>query len=90
MGSPPHPYSGEKNKVINADVTHIGTTGSTCTLICQALQERGITPACQEATFLGLGIYGDTGAFTYTSTKPEDFLCGGMAAPARHGSALHR
>lgn len=49
----PTPYSGEKNKVINADVTHIGTTGSTCTLICQALQERGITPACQEATFLG-------------------------------------
>ena len=65
----PTPYSGEKNKVINADVTHIGTTGSTCTLICQALQERGITPACQEATFLGLGIYGDTGAFTYTDRK---------------------
>ena len=82
----PTPYSGEKNKVINADVTHIGTTGSTCTLICQALQERGITPACQEATFLGLGIYGDTGAFTYTSTKPEDFLAGAWLR--QHGMDL--
>ncbi len=82
----PTPYSGEKNKVINADVTHIGTTGSTCTLICQASQERGITPACQEATFLGLGIYGDTGAFTYTSTKPEDFLAGAWLR--QHGMDL--
>ena len=82
----PTPYSGEKSKVINADVTHIGTTGSTCTLICQALQERGITPACQEATFLGLGIYGDTGAFTYTSTKPEDFLAGAWLR--QHGMDL--
>lgn len=82
----PKPCSGEKSKVINADVTHIGTTGSTCTLICQALQERGITPACQEATFLGLGIYGDTGAFTYTSTKPEDFLAGAWLR--QHGMDL--
>ena len=67
-------------------MTHIGTTGSTCTLICQALQERGITPACQEATFLGLGIYGDTGAFTYTSTKPEDFLAGAWLR--QHGMDL--
>ena len=82
----PKPCSGEKSKVINADVTHIGTTGSTCTLICQALQERDITPACQEATFLGLGIYGDTGAFTYTSTKPEDFLAGAWLR--QHGMDL--
>ena len=66
--------SGEKSRVIRADIARIGTTGSTCTLICQAMQEQGITPTCQEATFLGLGIYGDTGAFTYTSTKTEDFL----------------
>ena len=49
----PTPYSGEKNKVINADVTHIGTTGSTCTLICQALQERGITPPVRKPPFSG-------------------------------------
>ena len=49
----PTPYSGEKNKVINADVTHIGTTGSTCTLICQALQERGITRPVRKLPFSG-------------------------------------
>lgn len=70
------PYSSEKNKVISADVTHIGIMDSTCTLICQALQERGITPACQEATFLGPDIYGGMSMSTYTSIKPEDFLTG--------------
>ncbi len=70
----PTPQPDEKGKVIRADVARIGTTGSTCTLICQALRERGVVPTCQEATVLGLGIYGDTGAFTYTSTRPEDFL----------------
>ena len=79
----PTPYSGEKNKVINADVTHIGTTGSTCTLICQALQERGITPACQEATFLALGIYGDTGASYLHVHQAGRFLRGhGCASTA--------
>lgn len=62
------------NDVINADVTYIRQVGSTCTVICQEIQARGIIPSCQEATFLGLGIYGDTGAFTYTSTTPADFL----------------
>ena len=76
----------EKNKAIRADHTRIGTTGSTCTLICQALQERGITPTCQESTFLGLGIYGDTGAFTYTSTQPEDFFA--AAWLRQHGMDL--
>lgn len=59
---------------IQADRTYIRQVGSTCTVICQELQTRGIIPTCQEATFLGLGIYGDTGAFTYTSTTPADFL----------------
>ena len=70
-----HPVPDDQpTKSIPATSSHIDKTGSTCTLICQALQERGSTPTCQEATFLGLGIYGDTGAFTYTSTTPEDFL----------------
>lgn len=82
----PAPYSGEKNKVINVDVTHIETTDSTRTLTCQALQEWSITPACQETIFLGLDIYDGTGAFTYTSTKPEDFLAGAWLR--QHGMDL--
>lgn len=64
----------EPEDAVHAVVTHIATTGSTCTLICQALQEKNIAPCCEMATFLGLGIYADTGAFTYTSTTPEDYL----------------
>lgn len=79
-------YFGEKSKVINVDVTHIGTTGSTCTLICQASQEQGTVPAYQEATFPGLDIYGDAGAFTHASTKPEDFLAG--VWPYQYGMGL--
>ncbi len=82
----PSPQADEKNRPIRADSSRIGMTGSTCTLICQALQEKGIRPTCQEATFLGLGMYGDTGAFTYSSTKPEDFLA--AAWLRQHGMDL--
>ena len=71
---------------IRADVEHLGTTGSTCTMLCKALQERGYRLSCQEATLLGLGIYGDTGAFTYSSTCPEDFMA--AAWLRRHGMDL--
>lgn len=64
----------EPNRRIRAARDHIGTTGSTCTLICEELQKRNHILACQEATILGLGIYGDTGSFTHSSTCPEDFM----------------
>lgn len=51
----------------------VAQTGSTCTLVCQALQAKGVKITCEIATLLGLGIYGDTGAFTYTSTTPADY-----------------
>lgn len=69
--------SGKDTTVIRADFMRLGRTGSTCTLICQEMQVRGFKPTCHEATFIGLGIYGDTGAFTYTSTTPEDFQAAG-------------
>lgn len=47
---------------------------STSTLLAQVAQENGIDIDCVCATILGLGIYGDTGSFAYTSTTPAEFL----------------
>ena len=64
---PPEPGS------IDAEVYHTADVGSTCTLITEALRRRGVPLTPEQATMIGLGIYGDTGAFTYTSTTPRDF-----------------
>jgi len=59
---------------IHAPQTHLARTGAVTSLIVQTLDKRGITLDAEEATLLGLGIYGDTGSFTYSSTTREDFL----------------
>ena len=58
----------------HAPQTHLARTGAVTSLIVQTLDKRGITLDAEEATLLGLGIYGDTGSFTYSSTTREDFL----------------
>lgn len=52
---------------------HFAETGAVTSLICSVLRQKNIKPDSEEATLLGLGIYGDTGAFTYSSTRQEDF-----------------
>ena len=52
---------------------HLAQVGAVTSLIVQTLSARGITLNAEEATLLGLGIYGDTGSFTYSSTTQEDF-----------------
>jgi tRNA nucleotidyltransferase (CCA-adding enzyme) len=47
--------------------------GSTTAILTQILREQGLTPTPQEATIMALGIFEDTGSFTFTSTTPEDF-----------------
>ena len=71
----------EEGQVLEASFSCVGTVGSTCTLICRELEARGLVPTCQHATFLGLGIYGDTGSFTFNSTCAEDY----RAAAWLHG-----
>ena len=48
--------------------------GATVTLLTGLLRERRIPISPDEATIMCLGIYEDTGAFTFTSTTVEDFL----------------
>ncbi len=48
-------------------------TGATTSILCSLLQEKKIFPTPEEATIMALGIYEDTGLFTYSSTTREDF-----------------
>ena len=41
--------------------------------MCELLREKKISISSDEATVMALGIYEDTGSFTYTSTTPADF-----------------
>ncbi len=46
--------------------------GSTCTLICEEIQKNPQKYPCELLCLLGLGIYSDTGAFTYNSVTPRE------------------
>ena len=49
-------------------------TGATITLLTDLLRERQIPVSADEATIMCLGIYEDTGSFTFASTTAADFL----------------
>ena len=48
--------------------------GSTVTVLSRLLQEAGVELSDDEATLMALGIYEDTGGFTFNSTTERDFL----------------
>jgi tRNA nucleotidyltransferase (CCA-adding enzyme) len=58
---------------IHGDLEVVKLLGSTTAILTQILRERGISISSQEATIMALGIFEDTGSFTFTSTTPEDF-----------------
>jgi tRNA nucleotidyltransferase (CCA-adding enzyme) len=47
--------------------------GATVTVLTWIIRDRHIALTPDEATILALGIYEDTGSFTFSSTTPEDF-----------------
>jgi tRNA nucleotidyltransferase (CCA-adding enzyme) len=61
--------------------------GSTTAIMTQILAERGLDPTPQEATIMALGLFEDTGSFTFSSTTPEDFQAG--AYLLQHGADLN-
>ena len=65
-----HPDSGDD---LPADVSVIELWGATTSIITHIIMERGIELTPDEATMLGLGIYEDTGSFTFPSTTEHDF-----------------
>lgn len=66
-----HPSS--KND-LKGSLEIIRPVGATMTLMTQLLKERKIPLNPDEATLMALGIYEDTGSFTFSSTTPEDYL----------------
>ncbi|WP_183163677.1 CBS domain-containing protein [Alteribacter keqinensis] len=50
--------------------------GACVTILLEQIQERSLPVSAFEATLFTLGLYADTGNFTYNSTKPEDLLAG--------------
>ncbi len=49
-------------------------TGANVTLLVELIREQNIAVTRDEATIMCLGIYEDTGAFSYPSTTEKDFL----------------
>jgi len=47
--------------------------GATTSIIVEKLKERSLTVNADEATIMGLGIFEDTGGFTFNSTTEHDF-----------------
>jgi tRNA nucleotidyltransferase (CCA-adding enzyme) len=57
---------------IKGSLEVIRQTGATTTILSALLQQQKIIPTAEEATIMALGIYEDTGSFTYSSTTKED------------------
>jgi tRNA nucleotidyltransferase (CCA-adding enzyme) len=59
---------------LTGSVEIIRPVGATTTLMTQVIQEKGLELTPDEATLMALGIYEDTGSFTFSSTTKEDYL----------------
>jgi len=58
---------------IKAEEKYMKQIGSTSALIANILEEKGIFLDSLEATLILLGIYEDTGCFTFNTTTSDDF-----------------
>lgn len=57
-----------------AEFREVRLWGSCTAILTHIIKERGVSLNEDEATMLGLGIYEDTGSFTFTSTTEHDLL----------------
>lgn len=56
----------------------ITSVGATVTILTEIIKKRGIQLTPDEATILALGIYEDTGSFTFSSTTAADYQAAGF------------
>lgn len=69
-----HPPTSED---VSGDLEYIEEVGACTSLMTRLLIEREIEIGPDQATLLALGIYEDTGSFTFNSTTPADLIaCG--------------
>ncbi|MGM0644768.1 MAG: CBS domain-containing protein, partial [Thermodesulfobacteriota bacterium] len=64
-----HPDTGED---VQATRTTVREWGATTSILVAQLRENNIAISPDEATLLGLGLYEDTGCFTFSSTTSHD------------------
>ena len=81
-----HPSSDDDVKG-NAEL--IEEVGATVTLLIREIRSRGVELNAEEATILALGIYEDTGSFTFPSTTREDLEGAAGLAPVSRGKSEH-
>ncbi len=65
-----HPDSDDD---IHGNLEVIREVGAATSLVTEILAERGLTVSPDEASIMCLGIHEDTGSFTFSSTRPEDY-----------------
>lgn len=65
-----HPDTDED---VDADVSFVLPWGSASAVVTAEIMKRGLTLTKDEATMIGLGIYEDTGSFSFSSTTTHDF-----------------
>ena len=58
---------------LQGEVRVVKPWGSTTAILTEMLREKNIAISPDEATMLGLGIYEDTGSFTFSSVTTHDF-----------------
>jgi len=58
---------------VHGSVEIVRLVGSTTAILTGIIREKGLEISPQEATIMALGIFEDTGSFTFASTTPEDF-----------------
>ncbi len=63
-----------KETDIKKDAGIIEPVGAAVTLLIEKIRKQDLSINAFEATLFGLGIYTDTGAFTYNNTTTRDFL----------------
>jgi tRNA nucleotidyltransferase (CCA-adding enzyme) len=65
-----HPPSAED---LRGAVEVVREVGATVTIIAKILQDKGLPITPEEATIMAVGLYEDTGSFTFSSTTIEDY-----------------
>ncbi len=66
-----HHHDSEED--LKGHIEVIKGVGATTTILTELIREKSIPLTPDEATILCLGIHEDTGSFTFTSTRPEDY-----------------
>src|SRR5512139_218505 len=61
---------------IRGELEACAPTGATVTILIDEIRRRGIALSPDEATIMCLGLYEDTGSFTFPSTTERDLLAG--------------